>query len=155
MVAAYRVLEDREVCRDILQDVFTDLWLRRHTTFIENIGAYLKIAVRNKVFKQLRKGYISQKHLNSLDKIIFVDATEEMVNYNQVKELYERSVAELPERCRKVFIMSRTENLSVKEIAALLDISPKTVENHISKALSHLRNSFGESLILFIVLFLL
>lgn len=155
MMSAYNVLQDKEVCSDILQDVFTDLWMKRRTTFIDNLASYLNISVRNSVFKHLRRGYISQRHLDSLEKITFADATEEMVNFSQVKELYEKSLAELPERCREVFILSRSENLTVKEIASQLNISPKTVENQITKALKHLRISMGESLVLFIVTYLL
>lgn len=155
MVSAFSVLEDKEVCQDILQDVFADLWIKRRTTFIDNIPAYLKVTVRNNVFKHMRSGYISQKHLDSLEKISFVDATEEAVNFNQLKEQYEKSVEELPERCREVFRLSRVENLTVKEIAAKLNISPKTVENQITKALSHLRNTLGTSLLAFVIHFLL
>lgn len=154
LVSAYHVLEDKEVCRDIIQDVFTDLWVRRRTTFIDSLSPYLKVSVRNRVFKHIRSGYISQKHLDSLDKISYADATEEMVNFQQTKELFEQSVAELPERCREVFRMSRMENCSVKEIAEKLQISPKTVENQMTKALKHLRAALGETLLVFITVFL-
>lgn len=155
MISAYNVLQDKEVCKDIIQDVFSDLWIRRKTLFITSLRPYLKVAVRNQVFKHLRRGYLTREHLKSLDKMLFVDATEQMVNYNQMKELYEESVSTLPEKCREVFLLSRAENLAVNEIARKLGISPKTVENQITKALKHLRNNMGEILILFVIFFLL
>lgn len=155
IVSAYQVLEDREVARDIVQDVFTELWMRRKTTFIDTLPSYLTVAVRNKVFKHMRRGYISKKHLDTLERISFVDATEEMVNYNQMKERYEQSLAQLPDRCREVFELSRMENLPVKEIAIRLNISPKTVENQITKALKHFRATLGAPILFFVINFLL
>jgi len=149
MISTYSVLDDREVCRDIIQDVFMDLWLRRRTTFIDNLPAYLKVATRNKVFKHLRRGYITQKHLDSLEKISFSDATEEMVNFNELAEIFEKKVTELPERCKEVFRLSRIENLSNKQIAEKLDISTKTVENQITKALKYLHKSLVYSVSIF------
>jgi len=155
MISAYNVLEDREVCRDILQDVFTDLWVRRRTTFIDSLPSYLKVAVRNKVFKQLRKGYLSRKHLDSLEKISFSNATEDLVNFNQMKESYEKSLAELPEKCKEIFLLRRVEQLSVKEIAEKLFISPKTVENQITKAQKLLRSKMDGVLLVFIMMYLI
>lgn len=151
MITAYNVLGEKEVCRDIIHDVFTDLWIRKETLSISSLQSYLKVAVRNLVFKHLRRGYVRKKHLKSMENILFVNKTEQMVNFNQAKELYEESVAKLPERCREVFLLSRVENLSGKEIAARLDISPKTVENHITKALKHLRDHMGELISLLVI----
>lgn len=153
MLSAYRVLKDKELCKDIIQDVFTDLYVRRKTLFISSVPSYLKVAVRNRVFQYLRKGSIKQVHLDVLEKVSFVNATEQMVNYNQLSELYEKSVAQLPERCREVFLLSRMENLSLKEISERLAISPKTVENQITKALKHLRKALDEVTFLIILCF--
>ena len=150
-MSAYNLLGDKETCRDILQDVFADLWSKRKSTFIDALSGYLKVAVRNRVFRHLRNGAITRKHLDRLEKIAFVDATEQMVNFNLMKQKYEASVALLPEKCREVFLLSRVENLSIKEIAARLAISPKTVEAQISKALRHLRNTIGDSAVIVLV----
>ena len=155
LISAYNVLKDREVSKDIVQDVFTDLWVKRRTTFISSMSGYLKVSVRNQVFKQLRRGKIALEHIKGLDIVSFVDATEQMVNFNQLNETYDRSVARLPERCREIFKMSRNENLTVKEIAAKLDISPKTVENQITKALKHLRKSMSDLILVLAIIWLI
>ena len=154
MISAYNVLRDNEVCQDIIQDVFTDLWIKRKTTFINSLPAYLKTAVRNHVFKKLRRGYLTKAHLKNLEMVSFVDATEQMVNYHQLQELYEKSIETLPERCKEIFLLSRKSNLPVKAIAARLNISPKTVENQITKALNHLRMHMGELMTAFVLTFL-
>lgn len=82
MMSAYNLLGDKETCRDILQDVFADLLSKRKSTFIDSLSGYLKVAVRNRVFRHLRNGAITRKHLDRLEKIAFVDATEQMVNFN-------------------------------------------------------------------------
>ena len=152
MLSAYQVLKDKEICKDIIQDVFTDLYTRRKKLLISSLPAYLKVAVRNRVFQYLRNENVQQVHLDVLEKVSFVHATEQMVNYNQLNELYERSVNKLPEKCREVFLLSRVENLSLKEIAERLDISPKTVENQITKALKYLRKAMDEVKVLMILL---
>lgn len=147
LISAYNILEEKETCKDIVQEVFTDLWLKRTTTFISSLPGYLKVSVRNQVFKHLRKGKIKKKHIDTLEKISFVNATEQMVNYNQLVEMYDGGVDKLPPRCKEVFILSRHKHLSVKEIATHLNISPKTVENQITKALKILRASLYDTMI--------
>lgn len=71
-----------------------------------------------------------------------------MVNFNLLQEIYHKTVDALPERCREVFKLSRNEDLSVKEIAKRLEISPKTVENQMTKALKHLRLALKETVLL-------
>ena len=94
---------------------------------------------RNQVFKHLRRGKIARAHLTRIIQVTSENYTEQMVNLNQLQKMYLDGVADLPERCREVFQLSRSEHLSNREIADRLCISPKTVENQITKALKHLR----------------
>ena len=148
LLVAHNLLNDKDACMDIVQDIFVALWVKRHTTFIVSLKSYLRKAVRNSVFKQLRKGYLSQKHMQELQIVSFVDATEQMINYNQLNEIYNRTVNSLPQKCKEVFLLSRNEGLSVKVISQKLGIAPKTVENHISKALKLLRKAISEAMFL-------
>lgn len=142
--AAYKVLKDQEAACDITQEVFTHLWLKRNTTDISNLSSYLYGMVRNLVLKSLRDGKIAQTHLDRIQQVTFVNHTEETINFNQLQEIYESSMANLPDRCREVFHLSRNEHKTVKEIAVEMNISPKTVENQITKALKLLRIAFRE-----------
>lgn len=136
---ANKVLRDPEVSSDITQEVFINIWDKRSNTTIANIPSYLYGMTRNQVFKHLRNGKIAQMHLSRINQIVSLNQTEQMVNYHQLREMYASSLSGLPERCREVFQLSRDEHLSTKEIATRLQISPKTVENQITKALKYLR----------------
>lgn len=142
---AYKVLGNKDQSQDVVQEVFIDLWTRRKTTMIKSLPAYLRTSVKNKVLNHLRRGAINDRHLAALDKIAFADATEEMVNFNLVKEQYEASLSQLPERCKEIFILSRVENLSAPEIAEKLNISKRTVHKHIHNAIKHLRNNLNDT----------
>ena len=151
--AAYRVIRDGEACKDLLQEVFSDFWVRKEKIAVVSLSAYLHTAVKYQVFNYLRADKISQEHLSRMGVLAFSNATEEQINLRELEGILEKSIAQLPDRCRKIFQLSRDENLSVKEIAARLNISPKTVENQITKALRHLRLSIEETALI-ILLFL-
>ncbi len=150
LISAYNILKDKDACKDIVQDVFTDLYSRRATICISSLSSYLRVAVRNRVFKYLQKGNLAQHHLETLDRVSFVYATEQMINFNQLKERYKKGLEALPNKCREVFLLSRNKNLSTIEIAIHLNISPKTVENHITKALKYLRKNIIETMSFFV-----
>ena len=154
LVSAYNILKDKDACKDIVQDVFSDLYLRRATICISSISSYLKVAVRNRVFKYLQKGNLARHHLETVEKVTFVYTTEQMINFNQLKEKYKKGLEALPDKCREVFLLCRNENLSTKEIAFRLNISPKTVENQITKALKSLRKNIIE-IMSFLICYLL
>ena len=136
---ANRVLYDSEASSDLTQEVFVGLWTKRNTTAITCLSSYLYGMTRNQVFKYLRQGKIVQAHLSRITQITSGNYTEETVELSQLQEIYSVGVAHLPERCREVFQLSRNEQLSTQEIATRLCISPKTVENQITKALKHLK----------------
>ena len=136
---AHKVVRDPDASSDITQEVFINLWEKRATTSIACLSAYLYGTTRNQVFKYLRNGKIAQTHLAKITKITASNHTEQTVNFHQLQEMYSARLADLPERCREVFHLSRNEQLSTKEIATRLQISPKTVENQITKALKYLR----------------
>ena len=136
---AYQYIGDKDFSRDIVQDVLLDLWKRRETLEIKNLKAFLKRAVINKSLTAIRNGKnmdfvadISERENPRTDNNVAMEFTE-------LQESIQKTVMALPERCRLIFQMSRNDNLSHKEIAAKLDISTKTIENQISKALKILR----------------
>lgn len=151
--SAYKVLKNHEASEDIIQEVFANLWVKRKDTAIASLSSYLYGMVRFQVFNYLRDGNLSKAHLERVNQISVVEHTEQVVNFNQLQEVYNKSIAALPERCREVFQLSRHENLSTKEIAIRLHISPKTVENQITKALKLLRIALKEAVLFALLLF--
>ncbi len=153
-ISAYVILKDVEACKDIVQDVFLNVWERSNLNKIDNIEAYLHQSVKFKVLMALRKGKVSDKHLQTLQELI-ANTTEEQLDYEDLHETIESSIKSLPAKCQEVFRLSRIEHLSNNQIAERLSISVRTVETHISNALRQIRSnldSSAASLILFILL---
>ena len=81
----------------------------------------------------------------------YENPTEDLINSKELKETIESVISELPERCQLAFRLSRMEHKSIAEIAEIMEISPRTVENYITQSLKHLRSSLGDFLTYLIV----
>lgn len=147
---AQQKLQNLEEAEEIVQEVFTDLWARRHTiTLKRSLKYYLASAVKYQVITCLSKRH-QQLHLQQT--FIPTDqpfTADSRLSFHELQEQLEDLVAALPEKCRIVYQLSRDEGLSHKAIASQLDISEKTVENHLTKALGHLRRGLGDAAFLF------
>lgn len=138
----YRTYADRHKAKDFAQEIFCDLWNKRKTlTITSSLNGYLSRAMRNKAIDYIRSQRLNfdegaaVRHLQT-----FTDPT----SFSELDDVVKATVNNLPERCRMVFNLSRAEGLSHKEIAHLLNISTKTIENQITKALKSLRKSIAE-----------
>lgn len=131
---------------EIVQDVFLDLWKRRETLEINSLPGYLSVAVKYKVIDRMSKRANQLKyqqhalHTQSLEDC----STENRIAYDELKARIGKHVANLPEKCRMVFELSRDEGLTQRQIALQLGIAEKTVESHLGKALRTLRLNLGE-----------
>ncbi|PWD97860.1 RNA polymerase sigma-70 factor [Marinilabilia rubra] len=147
-------LQDRERARELVQDAFMKLWEHRETISNKtNIKNYLYTIVKNSCLNDLREQEIIAR--NNREYLIpelkyRQEALEAFAaSYNEVEsllEIVEKSIDDLPEDIRITFRLNRYENLTYKEISQKLDISPKTVEARISKALKILRCDLKEYL---------
>jgi RNA polymerase sigma-70 factor (ECF subfamily) len=145
---AVSVLKDEAVAKDLVQELFIDLWRRRKSSHIRNLSNYLSRAIKFQVLKQLRDNKIEDHHVKLAANLQFANQTEDSLNREELETLLRKAVDELPARCREIFIRSRFENLSHKEIALQLGISTKTVETQISKALQFLRDRVEKAMFL-------
>lgn len=142
----YKKLRSQEEAEDIIQDLFATLWARRdELTNLESLSGYLYTSVRNKVLdfisrSQVRKGYIEDLQ-HFIDTKVAV--TDHLVRENMLREHIEAEIAELPEKMREVFVMSRKLHLSHREIADKLGLSEKTVKNQVNNSLKILRKNLG------------
>ena len=139
-VLAYDRLRSRELAEDVVQDVLTGLWLRRHQTIIRSLPAYLATANRYAVFTQLSK-IIPVTTVEALPESIQA-VTDDTAQLHFLQQSMQEQLQQLPEKCRIVFDYSRNMGLSNREIATELKISEKAVEKHITKALQRLRLQF-------------
>lgn len=151
-IASYNILKNKEVCEEIIQDVFVDIWTRRSEIQIKvSLQSYLYACVRYKVFAEFRKNKTIRVELfEDLNNRFQYATPETKVMYKELEMQIARAVDSLPEKCQKVYRLSRNEQLTHREIAQKLNISTKTVENHITNALKVLRASLGNALIIFL-----
>lgn len=139
---ANNIIKDKASAEDMVQEVFMKIWNNCSRIEIKSsLKAYLFTATRNHCFNLLR----------SVNQNVFIDAAmenETMISANDAEErmaakLLDLKIQEaielLPEKCKLTFQLSRFEELSYKEIAEAMDVSVKTVENQMSKALATLR----------------
>jgi RNA polymerase sigma-70 factor (ECF subfamily) len=143
LAIGYNHAHNKEVAEEIVQDVFMSLWNRRQTIEIDRLSAWLATAVKFAVFKVLakenrRKALLAGKPLDTADTL-----DEAVIEAKFLKEYLDGVVAGLPEKCRLVFTYSREHQLSTKEIATVLQLSHKTVESHLTRALKTIRHYLG------------
>ncbi len=152
------LLKEEIFAEEIVQQVFYKLWEKaEHITISGSVAAYLYRAVHNESLNHLKHQKVKaayQMHVAYSMR----DATETVPKNLQTKELEKKlhtALNELPEQCRTIFQMSRFEQMKYREIADQLDISIKTVENQIGKALKILREKLVDYLPLLYFLFLI
>lgn len=154
--AANAILKDQAACEDIIQEVFLNLWLRRESLELHtSLGGYLFTSVRHEVFRQIRSGKVREDIFDHIVERIQAGPDYHDIEYRELRMQISLIVERLPEKCRAVYKLSREEHLSHKEIARQLNISTKTVENHLTKALSFLRLSLGQVLTIELLSFLM
>jgi len=138
---ACQKINDPEEAREIVQQIFIRLWERKDKLEINNtLGGYLSVSVKYRIINALNMHYVRKNYIDNLPAWSELDdSTQEWLDFEEVKERLAILVSNLPEKCRIVFIMSREQGLSQKKIAETLNISEKTVEAHLSKAVKSLR----------------
>lgn len=145
--AIYSRTRSVEWSESIVQDFFTSLWLKRSKLKINSsFEAYAFTAVRYHLFHYIQKEIIRKKYSEALKvrSVRHANSTEEMVLANDLSKNVSKAVAQLPEKCRSVFELSRHAHKTNREIAEELGISEKTVENHLTRALKYLRLNLRE-----------
>jgi len=155
-----KFIDDREATRSVALEAFVNLWLNREK--IEKPGgvqAFLYTFARTGGLNYLRHQKIEKKYhdrsLHDLETRLNIDVLSSFdfssLEFTELEILILDSVHELPEKCRLVFTKSRYEGKSNKEIAVELEITEKSVEAHITRALKFLRTELADYLPLFLV----
>ena len=145
--AAYKRVKHREAAEEIVQDLFTLLWSKRKSVQIHtSLAAYLYTSVRYMVFNHIQKEAVRENYKDSFQaaNIFYDNSTEETVLLNDLNSNIEKEINHLPPKCRSVFELSRKKNKTNREIAEVLDISEKTVEGHLTKAIKLLKLSLSD-----------
>jgi RNA polymerase sigma-70 factor (ECF subfamily) len=146
---AHKYVKDFEAAKEIVQDAFLSLWEKRETIDMDRpVKSYLTMIIHNKCTNYLRDNRKFDQnilHIENLAEVPEYDGADSMVE-EELKNKIDTAIEELPEKCKQIFVMNRYENLKYQEIAVKLEISVKTVETQMSKALQHMRIRLSEYL---------
>jgi RNA polymerase sigma-70 factor (family 1) len=138
-----KFVKSPEVAEELVSDVFYSIWKNRNRLIVSSPKAYLFTSVRNKGFDHLRK-VKKMVHCN-LENATHLAAdgvnSQEMLVMDELTARLEQSVSKLPRQCKLIYELSRDQGLKYKEIAVILQVSVKTVETQMGRALKHLRSS--------------
>lgn len=154
---AYRMLRDQEEARDVVQEMFINLWEKKENIVIKTVSAYLYSSIRNRVLDKISKEKSKSKYLESMSFY--------QVNYNheipdrqlyekELKTLIEKEIDCMPKRMREIFLLSRFEYLTHRKIGEKLGISEATVKKQVNNALKILKYKLQNRIIKIILLFL-
>ena len=152
---AYQYISDQDSARDITQKVFINLWENRENINPEkSIRSYLFTSVRNRCLNHIRDQKKYRSKVLDLDINDFEFAFEEdHLAVEELKNKIVEAMATLPEKCRIVLEMSRYKGIKYNEIAEELNISVKTVEAHMSKALKTLKHHLEDYIFLLVLIY--
>jgi len=143
----YRVVQDRAVAEDLLQDLFLKVWNNRGTLVITTTyKAYLYRAAMNMALHHLQKHKRQVAWDDARVSEPSRNATTEHLDGEEAELAVAGALEALPPQCRAVFVMSREEGMSYRQIAEALNVAPKTVENQMGKALRLMRERLSDLL---------
>jgi RNA polymerase sigma-19 factor, ECF subfamily len=148
-----RYVYDKQIAENIVQDIFVKIWINRKSLdHSKSIKTYLFTAVKNNSLKHLRHVNVEKRHI-----LITIDSNEEInhaikFEINEIAERLNQEINNLPPKCQEIFSMSKFDKLKYGEIAEILDISVKTVETQMGRALKKLRKNLRHLLMLVICL---
>lgn len=157
---AYGYLKSKEEAEGVVQEVFLRIWRnRKQLNPDKSFKAYLFTIAYHyilELFKQMNKKQAYQHEIID-DVVQFTNDTNERLNYQMLLEKVELLIEKLPPRQKQILLKRKKEGIPVKEIASQLNISPKTVENHLTEALKNIKSGLGKeeiSAMLFFMMFI-
>ena len=150
---AYKRLKNYDNAKDIVQEIFTHIWINRETLHIENLPAYLNVAIRNKVIKFVAKQKLVHPFFDILDNIPEKNSqTDGDLLWKEFFKSYEALMKSLPPKRQVIFRLRYQEDLPTKVISMQLGITRKTVQNQLGKAIETLKVSLLRILTISVIL---
>jgi RNA polymerase sigma-70 factor (ECF subfamily) len=146
-VVAVNKIHDLYVAEELVQDVFSDLWVRKESIELTGeLHSYLAVAIKYRIInyqaKQKRtRDYVlyAAVHYPQSD-----NSTQEILRFEELKKQLAALVVQLPERCQLTYRLSRELGLTQKQIAKQMDISEKAVEHNLTRAMQSLKKGLGQ-----------
>lgn len=157
---AIKTTNSADLSEEIVQDTFVSLWIsRKALDKVSNPSGYLFTILYNQIYAQFKKISAERLLKNTLNKLPEAEeySTEEKYYEKETSQFISKLIRKLPSRQQEIYILSKQEGLSRKEIAQKLELSPNTVRNHLLEAVKFLRANFyktAHSILLFFIGFL-
>lgn len=148
-------LPDQAICEDIVQSIFLKLWRDRVSLDIEtSLKSFLLKAVRNSCLDEIRHRNVVQEHVSYVSQYpsLYELDTENYILFSDLHTHLQKALDNMSPELRQVFEMSRLEGLKYKEIAERLNVSERTVEVRISKAIQFLKRELKDFTIILLLL---
>lgn len=145
-IFAFKKLRDEEISKDFVQELFMNLWNKKETlSETGKLSSYLYISIRSRILDFFAHQKVQTKYLDFLKsyQLPANEPTDHLIREKELALYIEKEIQVLPKKMRKVFELSRIENLSHTEIAQRLDITENNVSQHLSNALKIFRIKLG------------
>lgn len=138
---AQTIVRREDVAEGVVQDVFLQIWKRDGWERTDDVTAYAYRAVHNRALNAVRdqRSHTDNPGARTTEALRGYIPVDRQVHANQLEEALEQAIQELPDRRRQIFLLSRRHDLTYAQIADVLDISERTVETQIRRALQALR----------------
>jgi len=143
----YKMLRDEDDAKDIVQEVFGNLWIKAASIKSNlNIAGLLYTAARNKVFDLIEKNKVRSDYIGEIASFVSDPLNEKVdaIDEKRIMEILEREIQKLPPKMKEIFELSRKDDLSHKEIAARLNISEQTVKKQVQNALKLIKPKLND-----------
>ena len=142
---AFHHLKDSTAAEEIVQDAFITIWQKRQELHIENLSKYLAAMVRYAVYRRAAQEHQRQQHQSSAGVLHPAVTDAKDVDHKLLLEIVDKLSCELPEKCRLVFRANKLYDQPLEDVARELNISRKTAEAHLTKALKVIRLNLGKA----------
>ena len=137
---ACKRLKNKDDAKDVVQEIFTHIWINREKIHIENLQGYLYVAVRNKVLKVLAQQKPMHSFFTILENIAEKSAeADRNLLWKEFFSSYEALLGTLPPKRQEIFRLRYQQDFSTKDISLQMGITRKTVQNQLAKALASIK----------------
>jgi RNA polymerase sigma-70 factor, ECF subfamily len=144
---ARTIIKDQDNAEEIVQDLFVRLWQDKEKIKIESsLNGYLFRSVHNRCLHFIEHTRVVERHIEDMShrQQETQESPSDILHYKELQSRISRIMERLPERCGKIFYMSRFEGLKYAEIAKILSVSVKTIESNMGRALKEFRKELTE-----------
>jgi RNA polymerase sigma-70 factor, ECF subfamily len=144
---AKTMIKDHDTSEEIVQDLFFRLWKDREILKIESsLNGYLFRSVHNSCLHYIEHEMVIKRYAEEISyyQSEFQESPSDILHYKELQSIVARILERLPERCGRIFYMSRFEGLKYNEIAEKLSVSVKTVESNMGRALKEFRKELTQ-----------